>query len=197
MEAVNSIDLSTTFVSFGIGREVYAVDVFKVAEVIQPREVTEVPDMAEYILGVINLRGNVIPVVDLKKRLGLGETKVGLNTRMIVIELDDEDKRLVAILTDFVTDVISFEGKKMLNTPDMGTRIKNRFLHGMYETDDEDFIVILNIESIIEADIDTDFIKKVEESASAEQTENEETDVEELEEETGDVSVNSNEEVTK
>jgi purine-binding chemotaxis protein CheW len=175
MEAVKSADLSTTFVSFGIGREVYAVDVFKVSEVIQPREVTEVPDMPHYVLGVINLRGNVIPVVDLKKRLGAGETSISLNTRMIVIEKDAEEKRFIAILTDYVTDVISFDGKKLLNPPEMGTRIKHKFLHGMYETEDDNFVVILNIEAIIEADIDTNFIKDEEEVSEANEEESEET----------------------
>lgn len=152
---------STTFVSFGIGKEVYAVDVFKVSEVIQPREVTEVPDMPTYVLGVINLRGHVIPVVDLKKRLGLGETKITLDTRMIVIEHNDNDDRMIAIITDYVTDVVSFEGKKLLNPPDMGTKIKNKFLKGIYDIENDGFMVVLDIEAIIEADADATFIKEI------------------------------------
>lgn len=149
----NSTD-TYKIVRFRLNNESYALNVYKVYEVIIPPKITEIPNMPDYVPGVINLRGEVIPVIDLKHKMGLKKTELDLDTRIIVVEFSDqkENKRSVGVLADQVSDVLTVKKSELHTPPDMGTRIRQELLHGLLKVDDDKFLMYLNLDKLMTAD---------------------------------------------
>jgi purine-binding chemotaxis protein CheW len=94
MDDIN-MGVSTEFLSFQLGEELFAIEVSKVREVLEYTTITRVPGSPDYMKGVINVRGSVIPVMDLKKRLNIAESDAGINTRIVIMELILNDEKVV------------------------------------------------------------------------------------------------------
>lgn len=169
----NETSLSEQFVTFTLAGEEYAVDVFKVKEVIDPPAITQVPNMPDFIPGVINLRGIVTPIVDLGFKLGLGKTEQTTDTRILIIqtELDGVDTS-IGIIADKVSEVIHISSDELLAPPEMGTRIRSEFLIGMSETASDHFLLILDIDKVLETEEMLHVVEQAEDSSSAESEEN-------------------------
>ena len=136
------------YLTFNLDHEIYALDINNVREVLDFSEVTRVPRMPEFILGVINLRGGVVPVVDLRLKLGISKAKKTVDTCIIIIEVKVESEdTLLGVVVDSVQEVINLESSQIEPAPRIGTRLKTNFIHGMGKKD-EDFIIILNIEKV-------------------------------------------------
>lgn len=133
------------YLTFTLERELFALDIGSVREVLELVNITRVPRTPDYIRGVINLRGRAVPVVDLKRKFGMGATERTVNTCIIIVEvsLDGEDTVLGA-LADSVQEVYEMESSQIEPPPRMGTPIKAEYIRGMGKAG-EQFIIILEI----------------------------------------------------
>lgn len=142
------------YLTFKLAEERYAINVAYIKEVLSVPRITKVPRMPEFMSGVINLRGSVVPVVDLCKKFELGETTRGVDTGIIVIEIlqnqeeDDERVLTVGVFSDVVEKVITIEDAEIEPAPRIGVAIDTAFIRGMGHVGDE-FIIILNINRIL------------------------------------------------
>ncbi len=146
---MQSISLSNQFVTFKIENEVYAIDVFKIREILEVPDITKVPGMPPMIRGVINIRGSVVPVLDLKMQFGQERTEQTQDTAVIVTEIvNDEDVIQIGIMVDAANEVITLEPEEIEEPPRLGIFIDNKYLSGMGKIND-DFVIILNIDKIL------------------------------------------------
>lgn len=137
------------YVTFKLGDEMFAVDVFKAREVLDVTHVTRVPTAPDYMRGVVNVRGNSIPVIDLRSKFGLPKVEDTKNTRIIVLEIEIEDKNIiVGGLADSVHEVIELEPDHINESPSLGVKWRTDLILGMGKRDDN-FIIILDIERIL------------------------------------------------
>ena len=140
------------FVSFTLGDEVFAVDVAKAREILGYVPVTRVPQTPDFMLGVINLRGSVVPVVDLRLKFGMPTAERTVDTCVIVIEIAIEgDTTTVGILVDSVQEVLDLATDQIEPPPRLGTKLKVEFIKGMGKVND-DFLIILDIDRIFSVD---------------------------------------------
>lgn len=144
----NQISKTNSFLTFKIADELYAVNVTKVLSILELTKITKIPRTPEYIRGVINLRGLVLPVVDLRVKFGLPTTEFTNNTCILVLELilDAETVKLGG-LVDSVQEVLEIEDKDILPAPNLGQKFRSEFIEGMYKTENT-FVMILDIEKI-------------------------------------------------
>jgi len=139
---------TSQFLTFTLDEEQYAVDVAKVREVLEYTKVTRVPRMPEYMCGVINLRGSVVPVIDLRLKFGLKAVERTINTSIVVMEIEmGEDTVILGALTDSVKEVIDFEAGDIEPAPRIGTKLETDFIKGMGKKNDS-FIIILDIDKV-------------------------------------------------
>lgn len=131
------------YLTFSLGEEVFAMDIRSVREIIQHGNMTTVPLMPEFVRGVINLRGSVVPVIDLQSRFGRARAQVGKKTCIIIFDATVEDEKLeLGLLVDAVSEVIDIAQAHIEPAPQFGTTIRRDFIHGMGKVAGE-FIVIL------------------------------------------------------
>ncbi len=136
------------YLTFKLGAEVFAVDIVQVREVLDYSAATRVPRAPDYIRGVINLRGSVVPVVDLKQKFGMGTTDQAVNTCVIITEVDaDGEKTVLGMLADSVQEVLNLDPEDIAPLPGIGTNVKIEFIKGMGKRDGR-FIMILDIDRI-------------------------------------------------
>src|SRR5512135_276773 len=122
--SVTAITETTQYLTFKLGDEVFALDIAKVREVLDFTAVTKVPRTPEFMRGVINLRGNVVPVVDMRLKLGLTQTEKTVDTCVVIAEVEvDGEKTVLGALTDSVQEVIELDAGQIVPPPRMGTRI--------------------------------------------------------------------------
>lgn len=136
------------YLTFTLDRELYAMDIAKVREVLEYTDITRVPRTPEFMRGVINVRGRAVPVVDLRLKFGLSKTTQTVNTCIIIMEVDmDGESTVLGALADSVQEVFNLEPDQIEPAPRLGTRIKTEFIEGMGKQGDE-FIIILNIDRV-------------------------------------------------
>jgi purine-binding chemotaxis protein CheW len=133
------------YLTFKLGAEVFATDVAKVREVLDFTTVTKIPRTPDFMSGVINLRGNVVPVVDLRLCLEMSKTEKTVNTCVVVVEmLLDGEPTIIGALADSVEEVIDLEPEQIEPAPKIGMQIRTDFIKGMGKRDSQ-FIMILDI----------------------------------------------------
>ncbi len=139
---------SNQYLTFKLDQEVYAIDITQVREVLDFTEVTKVPRMPDFMRGVINLRGGVVPVVDLRLKFGMVKSERTVDTCIIIMELDIEgEKTYLGALADSVQEVITLEADQIEPPPKIGTRLDTEFIKGMGKRND-DLIIILDIDRV-------------------------------------------------
>ncbi len=142
---------STQYLTFKLEDEFFALDISKVREVLDYTQITKVPHMPGFMKGVINLRGSVVPVVDMKRKFGMAQTERTLNTCIIITEVKVDDQvSVIGALADSVQEVINLEPGHIESAPKIGTRLNTDFIAGMGKRDDT-FIIILNIDQVFTA----------------------------------------------
>lgn len=144
--------MNTTYLSFNIGREVYAIKTEKVLEVLQHQNITEIPTSPEYLKGIVNFRGEGIPVIDARVQFNLTE-KVEMNKAfIIVIDLLFENEIVRAgVVVDKVKNVIMLDTTEILEVPPMRSQFNIEFIEGVVSYGD-DFLMILNMEKVFSHD---------------------------------------------
>lgn len=136
------------YLTFRLGDEVYALEITRVREVLDYTRVTKVPKTPDFMKGVINLRGGVVPVVDLRLKFGMTETVPTVDTCIIIVEvLVDDEQTLLGALADQVQEVLELDPSQIQPPPKIGTRLDTEFIRGMGKQND-DFIIILDIEKV-------------------------------------------------
>ncbi|WP_031480559.1 chemotaxis protein CheW [Maridesulfovibrio frigidus] len=140
------------FLTYILGKEIFALDISTVREVLELTNITSIPRTPNFMKGVINLRGRAVPVMGLRSKLGMGEIKHTVNTCIIIVEVNLEDEFIViGVLVDSVREVIEMTPESIEPPPRMGTSVHTDFITGMGRQNDE-FIMILNIDGIFSAE---------------------------------------------
>jgi purine-binding chemotaxis protein CheW len=143
---------TTQYLTFRLEDEIYAVNVANIREILDFTTVTKVPKTPAFMRGVINLRGSVVPVIDLKLKFGMRETVKTVNTCVIVMEISlDGDSVIIGSLADAVQEVLEFEAGHIEPPPRIGTRLNTEFIKGMGKCN-EQFIMILDINRLFTSD---------------------------------------------
>ncbi len=149
--SVNGITEVTQYLTFKLDEEVFALDIAKVREVLDFTTVTKVPQTPEFMRGVINLRGNVVPVVDMRLKFGMAMTEKTVNTCVIIVEIGiDGESTVLGAMADSVQEVLDLEPEQIEPAPRIGTKLNTDFIRGMGKRD-ERFIIILDIDKVFSA----------------------------------------------
>ncbi|BEH10864.1 MULTISPECIES: chemotaxis protein CheW [Geobacter] len=150
--SVAAITETRQYLTFKLDDEVFAVDVAKVREILELTSITKVPQTPQFMRGVINLRGSVVPVVDLRLKFGMSETAPTVDTCIIVVEVAHEHETLVlGALADSVQEVFEMEPGQVEPAPRIGTKLNTDFILGMGKHDGQ-FIMILDIDRTFTSD---------------------------------------------
>jgi purine-binding chemotaxis protein CheW len=144
----SEINRETSYINFKIGKENFAISVYKVLEIIQFEHITQIPNSSDYIRGVINFRGGIVPVIDMHKRFNLEGSEY--ESRMVVVAdiQNKENNVTMGLLVDQVVDVIEFAFKNIRAVPDLGIKYNPEFLEGFVEMNGR-FIMIMNVDRVL------------------------------------------------
>jgi len=144
----NNIDQKTSYINLKIGTESFAISVYKVLEIIQLENLTKVPNCSDFVPGVLNFRGSIVPVIDMHKRFN-AETPLSKDRMVVVVDIINKDKSvLMGLLVDQVTDVIEFEYKSIKSVPDLVIKYNPEFIEKFIEQEGK-FIMVLNIDRVL------------------------------------------------
>lgn len=133
------------FVTFILMDEVYGINVMQVQEVLRVTEIAPVPGAPVYVLGIVNLRGNVVTVVDTRKRFGLPSVEVDDASRIIVIE---SDKQVIGILVDAVAEVVELREDEIDVAPNVGTEESSRYIQGV-ATQEGRLLILVDLNKLL------------------------------------------------
>ena len=148
----NLINETRQYLTFKLDEEIFGVDVSQVREILDLIKITKVPQTPDFMCGVINLRGSVVPIVDMRLKFGLPKKEATVNTCIIVVEvLMDGDVMVLGALVDSVQEVFELEPKDIEPAPKMGTRLNTQYIKGMGRRE-ENFIIILDTDKIFSAE---------------------------------------------
>lgn len=142
IENVDSVD---QLVSFFIGGEEFGVEILNVQEIIKPVQITRVPNAPAGVEGVINLRGRVLPVIDLRTRFGLPQRDTDKDTRIVVVELRT---KVVGFLVDRVQEVIRLDPATFEPAPALATGVKAAFIRGVAKLEDR-LLILVDLEKVL------------------------------------------------
>jgi purine-binding chemotaxis protein CheW len=146
--AVETITATTQYLTFKLEDELFALDIGKVREVLDFTSITKVPRTPDYMRGVINLRGSVVPVVDLRLKFGMVQAEKTVNTCVIIVEVElGGEKVVMGAMADAVQEVLDLEPDQIEPPPRIGTRLNTDFIKGMGKHADQ-FIIILDIDKV-------------------------------------------------
>ncbi|AEX22770.1 MULTISPECIES: chemotaxis protein CheW [Vibrio] len=136
------------WVTFQLEEETYGINVMQVREVLRYTEIAPVPGAPDYVLGIINLRGNVVTVIDTRSRFGLIEGEVTDNTRIIVIE---SERQVIGILVDSVAEVVYLRSSEIDTTPSVGTDESAKFIQGVSNRDGK-LLILVDLNKLLTED---------------------------------------------
>lgn len=140
------------YLTFMLGGETFAIGILAIKEIIEYGNLTEVPMMPDYIRGVINLRGSVVPVVDLSTRFGRKRTELSRRTCIVIIEVaSDQETQVVGVVVDAVNEVLEIPQDQIEPPPAFGAKIRTDFIRGMGKVDNK-FVIILNVDNVLSID---------------------------------------------
>jgi len=139
-------DASRQFVSFKVGEEEYCTDILKVYEIIALKKFTKVPSMPPFIKGVLNLKGMVVPVMDLREKFKITDFE---NTKFSVIMVVDVSGRVMGVIVDKVLDIMKLRLSDIQPPPRFSTGLKAEFIRGMIKKDSDSFVIILDMAKIL------------------------------------------------
>jgi len=150
--SISTITETTQYLTFKLEEEIFALDVAKVREILEYTNITKVPQTPDFMRGVINLRGSVVPVIDLRLKFGMSSTEQTVNTCIIVTEVEmDGETILLGALADSVQEVNEMEPAQIEAAPHIGTKLNTDFIKGMGKQDNR-FVMILDIDKVFSSD---------------------------------------------
>jgi purine-binding chemotaxis protein CheW len=142
-------DEITQYLTFVTGEETFAIGILDVKEIIEIEHMTRVPMTPDFIRGVINLRGNVVPVIDLSSRLGRAVSKVTKKSCIVLVEVGhDNENHTIGMMVDEVNEILEIDAGHTQPPPNFGTDIRTEFIRAMGRVDDQ-FIILLNVDHVL------------------------------------------------
>jgi purine-binding chemotaxis protein CheW len=143
-----------SYLTFKLGEELYAANVKNVTNIVELSKITKVPRVPEYMLGIVNLRGMVLPVIDTRKKFSLPVTESTVNTCILVLEVViNNNIVMIGALVDGVKEVIEIDNDDIKDPPSIGFNLNKFFITGVYKKKDEEgFIMILDMDSVFSTD---------------------------------------------
>ncbi|ACT51947.1 chemotaxis protein CheW [Methylovorus glucosotrophus] len=140
------------YLTFMLGAEIFAINILSIKEIIEYGNLTIVPKMPSFIRGVINLRGAVVPVIDLAARFARGEAAISRKSCIVIIEVEHEDvQQVIGVLVDAVNEVLEIASDQIEPVPSFGAKIRTDFIEGMGKVDQK-FVIILNVNQVLSVD---------------------------------------------
>ena len=147
-----SITETTQFLTFILAEEVFAVDIGRVKEVLEYTALTKVPRTPKFMCGVINLRGSVVPVMDMRLKFGMSQSERTVNTCIIIIEVTvNDNKTVLGAMADSVKEVMSLDPDQIDAAPKIGAKLRTDFIRGMGKQGNH-FIIILDTDKVFSAE---------------------------------------------
>ncbi len=146
------------YVVFNINKEEFGIDIMKVKEIITYKEPTHIPNCPDFVEGVLNYRGKVIPVINLKKRFQMGDTDLTKETRIIVISLNDRE---IGFIVDEASQTIRLDEDQIDPAPDVISKVDRRFISGVGKINESRLLIILNLHNVL-TDAEKDVIEEME-----------------------------------
>ncbi|MGI2065081.1 chemotaxis protein CheW [Shewanella sp. MF08487] len=143
--AASKDDVVLQWVTFKLDHETYGINVMQVQEVLRYTEIAPVPGAPHYVLGIINLRGNVVTVIDTRSRFGLQPAEVDDSTRIVIIEAE---KQVIGILVDSVAEVVYLRRSEIDNAPNVGTEESAKFIQGVSNRDNE-LLILVDLDKLL------------------------------------------------
>lgn len=149
---LKDIDTQNQYLLFLVGNTLYAIEALKAQEIVEYHEITKVPMMNSYVKGVTNIRGNIVPVIDLLDRFALGKTEVADKTSIVVINYEKDNEIMkIGVMIDEVYEVDNIDIQNIKKAPEFGSKIDTRFILNMGKYEKE-YIAILNTDIILNID---------------------------------------------
>ncbi len=140
------------YLTFKLDAEEFAIEILQVREVLDFPSITKVPRTPDFMRGVINLRGSVVPVIDLRMKFGMDKAEQTVDTCVIIVEVAvDGESMVIGALADSVQEVINLDASQIEPAPKLGTRLNTDFIKGMGKRD-ERFTILLDIEKVFSGD---------------------------------------------
>jgi purine-binding chemotaxis protein CheW len=140
------------YLTFTLAEEEYGIGILKIKEIIGMLPITSVPQTPDFVKGVINLRGKVIPVIDLRLRFGMGEIDYTERTCIIVVEIESQAGTvLIGIVVDSVSEVLNVKGDDIADTPTFGTKLNTEYILGMAKMDGG-VKILLDIDQVLSSE---------------------------------------------
>jgi purine-binding chemotaxis protein CheW len=148
-QAATASQEPTQYLTFNLGGETFAIGILSIKEIIGWQNLTEVPMMPACVRGVINLRGTVVPVLDLQSRFGSETSPVTKRTCVVIVEVDNEgEHHTVGVVVDAVNEVLDISASDIEPAPSFGSRIRTDFIEGMGKVKDK-FVILLNVNHVL------------------------------------------------
>lgn len=143
------LDNSVQYLSFALGKEEYGVDILRVQEIRSWEPVSRIPNVPFYEKGVVNLRGSIVPIIDLRERFNLKYAEYTLLTVVVVLQTIDAGKtQTMGVVVDSVSDVINVDKTKIQAAPDFGTKVSNEFISGLVSVN-ERMVMLLDVDKLL------------------------------------------------
>lgn len=140
------------YLTFKLSEEIFGVDVLQIREILEYIKITKIPQTPDFMCGVINLRGSVVPVIDMRQKFNMGKIERTVNTCIVVLEIEiSDEKLLIGALVDSVQEVFELEQHDIESAPKIGTKLNTEFIKGMGKRGDK-FIILLNINNVFSMD---------------------------------------------
>ncbi|MBU8893109.1 MAG: chemotaxis protein CheW [Bacteroidales bacterium] len=141
-----------SYLSFKLGKETFASNVSKVLNILEMMKITKVPKSPSYMKGVINLRGDVLPLVDTRLKFGMPQTEISTNTCILVLNVEVDGESInIGALVDFVQEVLELGESDIQPPPNIGSKYKSEFIYGMVKSGEE-FIMLLDMDKVFSVD---------------------------------------------
>lgn len=143
---------SLQFLSFSLGHEEYGVDILRVQEIRSWEPVSRIPNVPSYEKGVVNLRGAIVPIIDLRERFQLGHSAYTPLTVVVVLQAHLGDKtRVMGIVVDSVSDVVNVNKKAIQSSPSFGAKVSTEFINGLVSVN-ERMVMLLDVDKLLKLD---------------------------------------------
>jgi len=143
---------SAQFLSFTLGKEEYGVDILRVQEIRSWEPVSRIPNVPSYEKGVVNLRGAIVPIIDLRERFGLGRSQYTPLTVVVVLQAHIRDKtRIMGVVVDAVSDVIDVDKKNIQSAPNFGSKVSTEFINGLISVNQR-MVMLLDVDKLLKLD---------------------------------------------
>ena len=140
---------ASQYLAFRLSNEFFAIHIKNIREVLEYTKITEVPQAPRFMSGIINLRGTVVPLVDMRLKIGVDEAEITLDTCIIIVEtIQEQQIHLIGILVDAVQEVVSFSAADIQSPPQAGTKLRAEFIQGIGRYNNN-LVIILDTQTVL------------------------------------------------